>query len=656
MVYLKIIEFFFKGDKMEKKTILIAPKYKKSQKKILELNEKYKSINKLKLDVSGYTVLIGENASGKTNILDWIYGEQGNYIDSEDLVEQFGKMFFEIFNRKSPGYKIENEYKFLASGTNNLEIYLEFFDENEDFVISGNNGTLKIPLKTTYDSYKGKKIEEKQKIFKEKYQQYFGFEVRKNNFFTLLFSFPKYNMNNLEEIVDDYLKKILEIEVLSKGNNTQSVFKILSILPQINDNINDALMEKLNLKKDGSLLKINLQLDTEETENSIRVNKFKIFVIDEAEGTVFPLKYKSAGLNNIISVVIIVEFLKYLITKYPKYNELRFLIAIDEPELHLHPYIQSKLTNYFYRVTNEEFKNKINVIVATHSQNMLWLDTLEKVYIVNYIKDKGTTATKLLDYRTSEVTDINVLKPIEDALGTTFNEFRLPMLIVEGEEEVALFRRVSGIFNEFSNIKCIKGKTNIAPYLIMINKYKDEQENSIILLDADVEQKDIKSVEKLREVLEGLKERIFFVGKEIYTYDEYLNGNTGLKKKGRFGETLEDFLIEKVLGREKYKEIVKEIFIEVNFQEIQDVGDSFFELRDSILLKCLRDNRLRVDEMIKEKLRKEIFELEPNDYERWKVKVKDLVFNKIKVKINSIVQSEEKYGKFDEEIKGYFNW
>ncbi len=58
---------------MEKETILISPKYKKSQKKILELNEKYKSINKLKIDVSGYTVLVGENASGKTNILDWIY-------------------------------------------------------------------------------------------------------------------------------------------------------------------------------------------------------------------------------------------------------------------------------------------------------------------------------------------------------------------------------------------------------------------------------------------------------------------------------------------------------------------------------------------------------------------------------------------------------
>ena len=29
---------------MEKETILISPKYKKSQKKILELNEKYKSI------------------------------------------------------------------------------------------------------------------------------------------------------------------------------------------------------------------------------------------------------------------------------------------------------------------------------------------------------------------------------------------------------------------------------------------------------------------------------------------------------------------------------------------------------------------------------------------------------------------------------------
>ncbi len=483
---------------MEKETILISPKYKKSQKKILELNEKYKSINKLKIDVSGYTVLVGENASGKTNILDWIYMEQGSYIDCDDLLEQFSKSFFWVFDRKKNGYKLLKDHQYKVSGINNLEVILEFLNDNEDYRIEGTDGTVIIPLKSELDYYKDKDDKKKEKDFKSQYKNFFEFEKRKNDFFTLLFSFPKYNMNNLEEIVNNYLIKVLEIDALSTGNNTRAVFKVLSILPEINNNINEVLREKLNLKKDGSLLKINLQLDTEETENSIKVNKFKNFVIDEAEGTVFPLKYKSAGLNNIIAVVIIVEFLKYLITKYPRYNELRFLIAIDEPELHLHPYIQSKLTNYFYGVTNEEFKNKINVIVATHSQNMLCLDTLEKVYIVNYIKDKGTTATKLLDYRTSEVTDINVLKPIEDALGTTFNEFRLPMLIVEGEEEVALFRRVNGIFNKFSNIKCIKGKTNIAPYLIMINKYKDEQKNSIILLDADVELNDIKSVENLK--------------------------------------------------------------------------------------------------------------------------------------------------------------
>lgn len=640
---------------MEKEAKLIAPKYKKSNKRVLELSKKYKSINELKLDVSGYTVLIGENASGKTNILEWVYNSQGSYIDSEDLTEEISRRFFEVFYRKKMGGKLLENIRYQVLGVNNLKIILEFFNDNEDFKLTGKNDTMVIQLKALYERYNGENRLKDKESFMSTFSEYVNYNKETNDFFSLLFSFPKYNMNSLEEIVDDYLKKILEIEVLSKGNGTQSVFSILSMLPEINNKINDTLIEKLNLKKDGSSLKINLQLDTKEVEGNLRVNKFKILVMDEAEETVFPLKYKSAGLNNIISVVIIVEFLKYLILKYPRYNELKFLIAIDEPELHLHPYIQTKLTEYLYETTNNEFKNKINILVATHSQNMLCLKSLEKVYIVNYVKNKGTTTTKLLEYKTSESTDINVLKPVEDALGTSFNEFRLPMLIVEGEEEVALFRRIDGIFNKFSNIKCIKGKTNIAPYLIMINKYKDEQENSIILLDADVEQKDIKSVEKLKDVLEVLKDRIFFIGKEIYTYEEYLDGNAGLKKKGKFGETLEDFLIEKVLSREKYKEIVKEIFIEFDFQEIQDVGDSFFELRDSILFQCLRDNRLKVDDMIKVKVKKEISELEPGDYDKWKTKVKDLVFNKIKEKINAEVQNKENYNKFNEKIKNYFD-
>ncbi len=640
---------------MEKKEILIVPKYKKSTKKILEITEGYKSIKRLRIDVSGYTVLIGQNASGKTNILEWIYNEQGGYIDCEELIKQVSKEFFWVFDRKKSEYKLSANYKYRVSGINNLNFFLEFLNENEDYQIKGIKSTVVIPVKTDFVIYEDR--EKRNDEFEKDYIEYFDSSIKSNNFFTLLFSFPKYNMNNLEEIVDDYLRKLLEVEILSTGNYNRTVYRILSILPEINYKINYILREKLNLKKDERDLKVNLQLDTEENDENIMIKKFKIFVLDEAEGTVFPLKNKSAGLNNIMSVVIIVEFLKYLITKYERYNTLNFLIAIDEPELHLHPYIQTKLTEYLYETTSNEFKNKINIIVATHSQNMLCLEALEKVYIVDYVKDKGTIAIKLLDYKISDCNDINILKPIEDALGSTFNEFERPMLIVEGEEEVTLFRKVDGIFNRFSNIKCIKGKTNIAPYLIMINQYKDKQDgSSIILLDADVEAKDIKSVENSKKVLEGLKDKMFFIGKKIYAYDEYLGENTCLKKKGRFGETLEDFLIEKVLGKEKYEEIVNEIVVEYGLQKLTNVGDSFFELRDSKLVEYLEQNKDIVDELIKTKIGKEISELELSEYKKCKNKLKDLVFNKIKGKINSEVQSKENYEKFNEKIKEAFNW
>lgn len=59
--------------------------------------------------------------------------------------------------------------------------------------------------------------------------------------------------------------------------------------------------------------------------------------------------------------------------RYSKLNSQKIILIIEQPELHLHPALQSKFTELITKITNESLKTNLNIhiIIETHSETIV---------------------------------------------------------------------------------------------------------------------------------------------------------------------------------------------------------------------------------------------------------------------------------------------
>ncbi|MBK1989962.1 AAA family ATPase, partial [Sphaerospermopsis aphanizomenoides BCCUSP55] len=274
-------------------------------------------------------------------------------------------------------------------------------------------------------------------------------------------------------------------------------------LNNLHESIRD-LINKSNCKKNSA--------------NSEPVNQFEkcIKVVFDGRNEV-SLTQASAGLGVLISLVFIIEAISY-------FQNINCLLLIDEPEAYLHPAWQKKLIKYLQQKSNE----RINIIFSTHSQHLILTDKLDSIGLVKY-SDKNIWLEKIFDtipfIIPQKDRELNILKPIEDALGLELNIFSTPFITVEGEEEMMLF---SDLFLKYtsqipSRIINLHDKDNLIPY-ILLSKIYEKQNNgikSVFVLDADVDFRSaIKHIENRKEAIIKLQNRFIFIGKKLYDFQE----------------------------------------------------------------------------------------------------------------------------------------
>lgn len=564
-------------------TLYVKPIYKKSPKRIFSINN-YKTIQKLTIKLDKLTILVGENASGKSNVMQYFSSHSANYFNWVDVAEKLAHSFYGHAGGALDGYRSRNdEIVFKPLGINNIPLMIKLNENNETFTYQTPSiSTKDLPIAKTLGI--GTYLSEGENAF-SKTKQFFvnaiskSFESFKNKnintiedtipFFTTRFDISNMQKKNVEESISTKLMKFLEIG-FDIENEQNDIYEVLSFLPEIKNNINKILFENIELKKYDKknaldkAISVYLNLQTNTNDNGIiKVSSFQILIRDEAENKVFPPHLKSSGVNNIVSIVIVLEFLKYLIEKYPdrNYKKLNFLFTIDEPELYLHPKIQKNLINYIYQSSiNLE---SIFFLLATHSPYIVHQNVIESTYVLEYEVNEGTTATKLIDLVHKQQGKYNILGPIEDSLGLSFNEFLHPIIFIEGKEELELFRNISRIYKHTNSIHSLNGKGKFTPIALLLKKFKKENPNFFVFLDADFSFKDdFKAVENATKLLVELSENLFFIGKKIYTYEEY----ESLAKKN---ECLEDFIIHNILNDKKY------VFL---FENTQRIWDKYFIL------------------------------------------------------------------------------
>lgn len=145
-------------------------------------------------------------------------------------------------------------------------------------------------------------------------------------------------------------------------------------------------------------------------------------------------------------------------------NERNFtLVAVEEPEAHLHPHLQRKVFGTLFGEAEEEGRS---LILTTHSPNIASVAPLHAIVLLKDEADEGTKAYSLARLSLDE----DELKDLQRYLDVTRAEalFSRGVIFVEGDAEATLIPEFSKTLghdlDELGVTVCNVGGANFSPY------------------------------------------------------------------------------------------------------------------------------------------------------------------------------------------------
>jgi len=171
-------------------------------------------------------------------------------------------------------------------------------------------------------------------------------------------------------------------------------------------------------------------------------------------------------------------------------------VLMDEPELHLHPVLQTKVLDYLRRISVQE---NTQFILATHSQTIVENATSEELHLLRPAELVESSENQLIPIATSS----ERLELIRNVFGVTSNLTAMrPILVVEGRKSDKSAARArdariySFLSDEFTRLTILPGGGKAECYSLIdsINEIFREfsgQLRAHALLDRDLEETDV---------------------------------------------------------------------------------------------------------------------------------------------------------------------
>lgn len=430
--------------------------------------------NAHKINLEDITVLLGKNNEGKSNIIKAL--SIGMNIISNPTYERH-------ILRKSY-YIIEDECYFwkrdfpisYQNRNRGLETIFKFeFELSEqeirEFKASVNsriNGTLEIQIKIGNDNRPKFSVPKRgNKSLEKKVDKIREFVSKR-----IIFNYIPAIRTEEDgiNIIRANLSK--ELAVIEKKEEYKKALKTINDLQQ---EILDGISQKIKKSLIGFIPTIkNVQLHIAE-ESRVRALRRDVEVIID-DGTPTKIEYKGDGIKSLVSMGILTD----------RYNTSESsIIAIDEPESHLHPGAISELNKVI-----RNLKNGSQVIITTHNPQFTDVDNLKN----NIIVDKG------------KAIPCKNIQEIREVLGIKIYDYLYNIryvLIVEGENDKKILEKIlkqksSGIQKLLDNgemvIHSLSGASKLESYL---NYLKENVCKYYVFLDNDEE--GIAAVEKSKK-------------------------------------------------------------------------------------------------------------------------------------------------------------
>ena len=552
---------------------------------ILENFRKYKMLN-VEFN-QNLNVLVGENNSGKTAIIDAIrilLGTQSNdyyriqredfYYDGKSYADNFkitcyiegisdkeGANFLECisFKKDENGnnlayLKIEMEANFKNNKIYN-DVYIGDFTDDNGYRIPGEiKELLKVaflkPLRDAENQMVAKRGSRLSQILLS-----IDHEILKDN-----------EDNKLKNIISDANTKIKKAtnEIKMKKIGDSKEVAIIDIINQF--------IENANPEKEG------IEADFQIKDDSLREILEKLSVE-------FNYPNEGLGIENLLYIAI-----EFLLLKNSSYSGLK-TVLIEEIEAHLHPQTQINLINFI--IKNYSQGESGQIIMSTHSPNITSKVDIEKIILC---KNNSVYSLKSSDTQL-EKGDYKFLARFLDVTKSNLF-FSKKLIFVEGDAENILIPTIAKIILgdtlESKGISVINVGSRAFLRYSRIFQRKDEKDIDIkiaIITDLDVTKNENESEEKFKEREETERVR----KTQYYTYKENIKVFISPKRTLEYCIAMSDLLREDLVysmflakkemnsnanpdGKEKVKKALEEKneFLKVN-ANIEDIASEIYD-------------------------------------------------------------------------------
>ena len=377
-----------------------------------------------KIAIFDTTVLIGKNNEGKSNILKALFiamnvlqehAKPGNLLPYRARTRYRNDESFYLWERDFPinfqDRKVGNQSIFRLEFELNEEEVIEF----KDTLKSNLNGTLPLEIKFGKDSKASIKVSKSGKgaaTLNLKSGKIAGFIAQK-----ISFNYIPAVRTDKEAllVIDSMLSQ--ELRILEKDQNYQDALRVIKelqqpILDKLAERIKEPLSEFL-----PNITEVKIEIPDQERRTALR-KEFNVIIDD---GTPTNIEFKGDGVKSLAALALL---------KNRYFEGSASIVAIEEPESHLHPAAIHQLTEIIASLTNTS-----QVIITTH--NPLFVD--RKSLKSNVIIDNGKASSA------------KSIKAIRELLGVKASDNLINAnyaLVVEGEDDALALRNLLPLLSE----------------------------------------------------------------------------------------------------------------------------------------------------------------------------------------------------------------
>lgn len=325
----------------------------------------FRSIKKAQnIKLSDTTVLIGKNNEGKSNFLaalaiclnNFIYGNRPLRYGKDDISGAYRYSWQRDFPVSLQTPKNENKYTVIT-------IELSFSDK--DRKLCKRNLKITLPPSIQISTKFGKRIEPKITISDKNIDKK-PFLFKRFLYENISFIYipavrtPEQAKRVIDETIYSALSAIKDNEKYKKAKQTITNLQ-KPILKQISNSIKKQLAEFLPGIKD-----VKLEIKTDDDRFSRWTSPFDIFIDD---GNLTSIDYKGDGVKSLAALGIL--------KNSKKVKELS-IVAIEEPESHLHPGAIKQIRNIIHSLENTN-----QIVLSTHSPLFINQRDINSNIIVN---------------------------------------------------------------------------------------------------------------------------------------------------------------------------------------------------------------------------------------------------------------------------------